>query len=1741
MHSAADELIARLRRNPDDYAAFVALRAHYHQQGDWASLVNLLEGWATRAADPRAAAQAFYEAADLALGALGDQPRGMSLYERTIERSPGHPEAYMRLEALAEESGDARRLAELLERRADSMLQAGGDPRASAALQLQLGELYEQRFQRADRAILHYRRAFDLDPQLVPAIYAAREIYRNAGNLKAAAQLYELEAAAETDLARRVSLLRELAHMRAERLTDLEGAINALGRAMGNAPGDLGVMHDLATMLLRRAEKHGQSPAGDGDRHQAADLLYQMAQSVPPEHAVAYAESALDAAPDHDGAMALLEHAAMQISRPDLLPVRWVAFLQAASDAPGAMEMRRRLGEAYVDAGQLDDAIVCFEPLLEQGDAGAAERLIELYRQVGRSADVARALGVSVAGLPPEKRAPRLREMMDVLVAQGDRAGASQRAYELLQVDPASPDALAFLEDELRSRSAWQELRELLLAAARVPGLAVDSRKQRLREVAALSADKMGDLDGAAGAWRAVTALDPADGDARGTLAKLLERLERWDELVQVLERDAISTLDPRTKAEIFRRLARVHRDRRQDFAAAAESYEKLRELQPSDESARDELCDVLLDLGAYREAVPLLRQRIETASPVERLRLLRILASVLEEQLGDVEGAYDVSARLLDEEPGDLDALTRMERIDAAAERWDRLLQTLSYRAEVGQPDERAQILARMGALSDQRLSDLDRAAEYYGQALDLAPGDTAVLDALCDVYDRAERYRDLVELLRTRADMESSTTVRAELYRRIARILESRVRNEDAAAEAWVEVLAVGEDEEALRALTSRARRSSAVDELEPLLARLAAIVPMVEEARDLLVERADVLAVTLSRPEQAVTVLRDVIDRLDAVHQPSIIRLVALAEQLADDALLAEALERQLVATEDAGLRVPIAERLADLYEHRLRDIPRTVKALYAWADADLGDATPQQRLVVLLEPLERWNELVDALDALAGLEQDDDVVGALVLRAADLAWRRLNDTDGAWQRLAERVEDSSDLRAEEALRALARETQRGEALVALYLRLAQADGAAPEVQAKRWSDAGGVYETYLGDTQRALESVLRAFALDLSDPVRLDEADRLASLASAWTRLGQVYETLLRRAETPAQKVALLVRHARLLDEKGGDTNGGLDRALRACSLAPEDDDVLALAEDLAPRAGRAEELLVVYERRKTAAKDDARRVEALLRAAKLADGAVHDRERAMLYVAQAVALAARTPELGEVVEATVRELDAAHAAAPKPTTKPKAGDTPVMAADAARRGLVGIYLRLAEGAPDAGDSARMLTRAARFLDVELRDEGRAFEALKQAAAATPGNVEVLDELSVFAERTKKLSALDDHLAELVREAFDPKTAIELARRRGALLANKLGRQADAAEVYQQLLTLAPGDREAAHELRRCLSTAGRHQDVLVAIDRELYMTRDPLERAALLKDSARTWEGPLHNRYEALDVWKKVRALLADDAEAIAAIARLEKETRRVSVDDDSDIDALIAAPVAAREPARAAAARAFDEDETTDGGASVSGGDGVSDRDGVSVSDRDGVSVSDSVTGGDDDSEGSEGDAAPREITSEVNIGDGVEFDAEEFTGRLPGPPAWPWEETTGAGGPRANTTGSVRDAAAPVRVDSDAEVVDPSGLVALPEASPSADERDSASADEGDVEAADEDAVEAADEDAVEVVDDELEDMELGDALDELEETAPPLPARATSMPPPPPPPRGHGDKPSLPPPPPPPPPRRR
>jgi tetratricopeptide (TPR) repeat protein len=1477
MNATAEELIARLRRNPDDASAYAALRAHYQRIGDYPSLVNLLEGWASRCPDHGAAAHAFFEAGELAWGALADRARSMRLYERALERNPAHLEAGLRLESIYEEGGDQRRVAELLERRADALERAQADPRNVAAIHHRLGEIWQHAFQRADKAIVHYRKAFELDPTLVPAIYAAREIYRRAGNVTAAATLCDLEAKAEPDPVRKVALLRELAHVRAHELGDLEGGVVALKRALGIAPGELEVMQDLAQIYLLRAAHASDPMIADADRHRAADLLYQIAQKVPPAEAVAHLETALDSAPEHEGALGLLERIAERVGHFELLPKRWVAFLARAPDAPGARERRKRLANAYLEAGQVDYAITCLEWLLEEGDPDAAAQLVDLYRHTGREQDALRALSVATAGLPPAERIPRLREMVAMSLAAGDEEGAVQSARQILEIDPADPEALATVEEHYRKRGEWGELRALLLAAARVPGLSVEARKTRLREVAAISEQRLGDVDGAISAWKGVAALDPADREARSALMRVLEQYRRWDDLVVVLEREAISALEPAVKADVYRRLADIHRRQRGDLQQAIAALRNLRDLVPHDPEGRDALCDVLLEAGVWSEGAALLRERIEQATPPRRAELLRVLACTLEERLGDEEGAFAAWVRLLEDEPGDREALGRMEAIDERSGRYERLLTTLSYRADVEEGPERAAIFKRMGQIADEKLRDLAQAAELYTRAHDLAPHDESILDALCEVYERAARYKDLVLLLRDRARMEGNVLLRAALYRRIARTLRERVGNDEGAAEAYREVLAAGEDREALFFLRDRARARDDLVTFDELTARLAAVAVDSGEKRELLLERAELLADRLGRPHDAIDVLRYVVREVEPQHVPALTKLADLCAQIGDRHGLADALERTLAVVEDADLRVPLAQRLADLYQHELGDRDRAISALYAWADADLTAPDPLRRLIALLEPAERWRDLVIALDALADLVTEEPERGAVVRRAADLAFRRLGEVEGAWERLAPRVGEG-DAEAEAQIRELARAAGLGKKLVELYVSLAEG-ASEPATKKRRWIDAAQANESYLQDAPAALEAYLKAFAVDLHDLSILDQVDRLAVQAGAWARLSQVYETLIRRAEDKGAKIELLLRHAALLDQEAEDPSGALDRVLRACSLAPSDDRVLEIAEDLAPRAGRTEELLIVYDRRRANAKDDAGRVEALLRAAHLSADALENRQQALGFLAQAVALSVRSRELGATIETAVRAIDR---------------DLGTAGSESLLRGLVDVYAALAEDMEaDPRGGAMLLLRASAILERDLHDADGAWRALLRATSFAPGDDTALDALESLAQRMGRLSALEQHLGKLVEDALDSQTAAKLLRRRGALL-ERLDRASDAADVYAHLKNVAPHDAEARAALRRALRRAERHQDLLLALDADLMKAKgDRAQELALRKEIALTWERGLRNRWEAIEAWRQVAALAPDDPDARDALARLEPSKAVRDRADDS--------------------------------------------------------------------------------------------------------------------------------------------------------------------------------------------------------------------------------------------------------
>ena len=1507
MPATVEELIARLRRDPNDREAFSTLRKHYHRMADYASLVNLLEGWASQQTDSETAADAFVEAAQFAQN-LGDSRRGFSLLERALSRSPGHSRASDQIEALIEHSGDYERLVRLIQQRIQVLSKKNESDPQAALLHFRLGELWRHRFSRPDRAIYHYRKAFEIDPTLVSAIYAARELYRNEGNWRMASGLCEQEVSAEREPARKAALLRELAGIRHMHLNDMKGAINALTQASEFAGNDVNILYELAGLLLQDAAHSKNPQVSESRKQQASEMLFRVAELTLSElhalseqqgpgpdaelfqrnfaqHALAYVQAALDANPGHSRALELLETLATESNvYEQLMPERWVAFLEYAPDDPLAVTVRQRLGHAYAKAGQLHDAISCLEPLLDGSDVWAAEVLLGLYQSSEQAAGAERALAVLIAALPPEQRVSRLREMVQLLASLNRQSEAVAYARQALDLSPADAETLGFLEDALQGMKRWDELRDLSLTAARVPGLSVDAKLYRLRLAARISEEHLSDADGAIGSWRAVASLDPANREATDALERLLFHAGRWDDLIQVLDRAALAYADPHAQAKAYHSIARIHRDARHDATNAIEYLLKVRDLLPDDLESASELSDLFLQEGRYHDAVPLLRERLGIVKDTKaRIPILLTLGLVLEEQLHDDESALKVYQTLLEESSNDIKAFEGIERIESRQGRQDKLLEILEKHAKVVEAPARSGLLVRMGHVASGELNDLERAAGYFQQAVELNPTDTAALDALCDLFERTSRHEDLVVYLQKRADLEEEAESKSELLRRVGRILTDSLNDNDNAAQVWKRLVEIKPDAEALKALASYYGQREEYDTLSDTLAQLIPVIEDPQEKRDLLYAQAEILAERLNDPQGAIKALQTLVTDLDPGFTPALALLVTLSEQTESHDILAHTLEIQLGLTKDLEPRLAIIQRLADLYG--LLDQPHDAeRALRRWCELDADDPEPQRRIAVMLRGTDRAQDLLVAVDALARLESEPVLRDRAALEGAHISQEQLNDVDGAWQRLVPAVQrDNPD--AVGALRALAKATDRGLELAALYVDLAQ-QVEEPRRQVEYWRTAAEVYEHFTPEKSEALESMLRALAVDLADEALLDEVDRLAIEIEDWPRLEQVYDTLLRSTDDVHKKCRLLFRHADILEKKAQDASAALDRLLRAIALDPDDAELIKRVETLARANDRAEELLVVYDRLRSRADAPHVITDALLRSVRTCLFDLGNMKRALQYLSQAARIAIVDDTLASQVEDLAQEMDAYLSAAEAEEQTQK---TP-----AAQETMLETYTELySQGRADMPTDA--FVHMAHYLSQTLGKKAQALEALKAAANAAPGNEAVLDSLLKLCTEQDMLPELSALLGGLADDAMDAPTAAVLLERRGKLLEERLERPEEAARSYQQLLLLRH-DKDIADRLHRCLRKTAKFNDLLVALSRALDRTEVPDERFVLYRDIARVWEDELNNRYEAVEALQKALQIRPDDRDTLEHIERLT--TAQKPPDDEmwQDVD-----------------------------------------------------------------------------------------------------------------------------------------------------------------------------------------------------------------------------------------------------
>ena len=198
MARTEEELRESFERDPAQVDAFIALRRIYQQQKRFDDLGALYETRAAAMSDGLKAAELYTRAADIRFEKLGDEDGGtrclmLAVRADSTQRRP--------VEKLRKILKDQNRWEEYLQLLATLTEARAGDPsqaRAVARLHLEMGTLYEEHFSRADKAMYHYQQACRLDATLVPALQAARRVYRQTGDWPMVCRLMEAELAVTT-------------------------------------------------------------------------------------------------------------------------------------------------------------------------------------------------------------------------------------------------------------------------------------------------------------------------------------------------------------------------------------------------------------------------------------------------------------------------------------------------------------------------------------------------------------------------------------------------------------------------------------------------------------------------------------------------------------------------------------------------------------------------------------------------------------------------------------------------------------------------------------------------------------------------------------------------------------------------------------------------------------------------------------------------------------------------------------------------------------------------------------------------------------------------------------------------------------------------------------------------------------------------------------------------------------------------------------------------------------------------------------------------------------------------------------------------------------------------------------------------------------------------------------------------------------------------------------------------------
>jgi tetratricopeptide (TPR) repeat protein len=1196
------------RENPDTaIPAIIALDRMLSASEQFEQLLEVLRIKSRLVDDAEERKAILHRMAEIEESVLHRTTEAIALFQEVLEIDEQNLSALAGLERLYEQQQNWPSLVNILKQRSDVV--ASGPERRN--LLYRTAVLFEEKLNNVDEAIASYNQVNLESGPDSDSLHALQRLFARTERWTDLLDVYEAEESIASGTEARAALCYKMGDLLCVHLEDQERAVERLGETLRLSPAHADALKTLESMM------------GGPVRKEVIGLLRPIYE----------AESNFDQILKCDEIMA---------DEVDDSAAKTQILMHAAATAEQGLASKTRafelLGRAFRSGASSADLVGKIVEDLERlsPSVDGSLRLVELYREI--TPDIMDGNLQIKCNLRTAEIA--YREMHDAELAR-------DYFVKVLDIDGENMQAMDSLEKIYEENGQYTDLFEIY--RRKVQTLTDEAgRIKILFKQADVCETKLDDMSGAIHTYETILSSDPKNQDAVSALERLYPKAELWTDMMNLLERRAES--EPDARADLLYRLGVLAEEKMADDERALDYFSRVLEVNPShqgtlkaletameNDSRRGRVAAILEPVykrgGDWAKLVHALEARLEFSDDVqERKYLLSQIGTRYEEQLDDLESAFDTFARLYKEDIEETSTREVLSRLASALEIWPKLAEVYAgiLEDQVGDTPTTADLAYVLGDIYERILNRQGDATAAYKRTLAFSPDNEKAFSAVERMYLATQNWTELLELYRDAADQSMDMDKKKAFIYKIADIQEGPGADLNAAIHAYCDVLEI--DTRDLRAIEYLDRLYATAGRYEDLALHLRMQIDNAESAKirnELRCRLGAVYEEYIKDNISAVDVYEEALrDEGGGIIQPvaALEKLIMNEDQRQRIADILEPVYREtdewkklivILQTKveyasSPSEKAAIWKETADLHQARGQNFSLAFQSLGECFRADPSDKAVLDELTQLAGRIEDWQTFTSMLSSVVEEIYDMDVKRTVLHLLGSTYDQRLDNPRKAISAYKGVLDiDESDIDALNSLEGLFNLVGDWSGLVGVLASKANlADDPLDRAQILRTK--ASIHEELMSEPKEAINSFQQALEADPVSTITMDALERLYEASSNWPDLVDIKRRRVLVTPYEEQRLDIQRSIAQVLENQLNDPMEAIEVWRGILAEVPDDSAAVSALDHLYTKESMFSELLDNLRLQKELAKDQALRVDILSRI-----GAIQENEMSNL--------------------------------------------------------------------------------------------------------------------------------------------------------------------------------------------------------------------------------------------------------------------------------------------------------------------------------------------------------------------------------------------------------------------------------------------------------------------------------------------------------------------------------------------